>query len=157
MLDRHRLEVAVSNGALGMLADDVVVALLHTLSGRQLEDRDRSALQRARDILAAVTQLEGREVATGSVFRTMAPLRAIEEAFETVNTASQTPDLSNAIAGYIKTLDGILSGGQELPEATGQLKDLFERIAEHTFTRSEEMVRPNRDERYEWIKKALTL
>ena len=140
-----------------MLADDVVVALLRTLSGRQLEERDRSALQRARDILAAVTQLEGREVATGSVFLTMAPLRAIEEAFETVNSASQTADLSHAIAGYIETLDGILNTGQQPPDTTGQLMDLFERIAEHTFTRSEEMVRPSRDERYEWIKKALTL
>jgi len=156
MLDRHRLEVAVSNGAMGMLADDVVVALLHQLAEGHLEQRDRQVLERAREILAAVTQLDGREVATGSVLRTMAPLRALDEAFETVNSASHGEDFKGAITAYIETLNSILAGQVKETETT-QLKELFERIAQLTFARSEDLARPSRDERHEWIKKALNL
>jgi hypothetical protein len=154
VLDRHRLEVAISNGSLGMLADDVVVAALHYLAGTMLSNRDREVLARAVDVLKAVTELDGRQVVTGPTLRTMAPLNALDETFEAVTSASASADLSGAITGYIETVNSILASNAT-PANVMELKELFERLAQLTLARSEEMVRPSRDERHEWIKKAL--
>jgi len=157
MLDRRRLEIATSNASLGMLADDVLIAIFHYLSGVGLDHPDRHSLQRALGILRAVTELDTRQVATGSILRTMAPLGALEETLVQVTNASggaDTDNLGSLISIYIAELEAVLNNTAENDQVQ-HIKDLFERLAESTLSQSEDVVRPSRDDRQEWINKAL--
>ena len=157
MLDRRRLEIALNNGSLGMLADDVVVALIHYGARRRLSDRDRVSVEKAAAILSAVTQMSGRELATGAVLRTMAPLSALNETFEQVTNASalSAEEFTETIKRYVDILRGVLSNSASRQDAIA-VRDLFERLAQLTLVRSDDIVRPSRDEQEQWTNRALT-
>lgn len=154
LLDRHRLEVAASSGSLGLLADDVLVAIVHQQARRPLSERDRDALSRALVVLQAVTRLQGDEVVASPGLRTMAPLGALDEAAGTVNSAL-TGDLSSSLARYVDSIEALLQG-QADDSAVLDLRALFERLANVTMARTEAMVHPPREQHDEWIKTAST-
>jgi hypothetical protein len=150
VLDRHRLEVAASSGSLGLLADDVLLALLRHAAHEPLSDRDRRALTQARDLLKAVVQLQGQEVASSSLLRSMAPLAALDETVDVVSTA-RTGGLEDAITQHVMAIDQILEGTAS-ESMIADLHALFERLAELTWARSDAIVHPPREQHHEWIK-----
>lgn len=150
MLDRNALEIAAGSGSLGLLADDVLIALVHELSARTLTGRDRLALERAQSLLKAVTELQQNEIVTGPLLRSMAPLNALNEAADAVSSAT-TGDVSADIARHLATIDGILNGHAE-PDSVSDLRQLFERLSEFTWNRSNSLVRPARDQWDQWIR-----
>ena len=150
VLDRHRLEVAASSGSLGLLADDVLLALLRQGASESLSERDRRALTQARDILKAVIELQGQEVTSGSLLCSMAPLAALDETTDAVSTAL-TGDMHDAITRYVRAIDQILEG-QANESVVADLRALFERLAELTWARSDAIVHPPREQHHEWIK-----
>ena len=150
MIDRNAFEIAAGSGSLGLLADDVLIALVHQLAARTLTDRDRLALERAQVLLEAVTELQQNEIVMGPLLRSMAPLNALNEAADAVSSAT-TGDVSAEIARHLATIADILNGHPEV-SAVSDLRQLFERLSEFTWNRSNTLVRPARDQWDQWIR-----
>lgn len=156
MLDRNGLESAAGAISLGKLADDSVIALIHYLTGRRLTAYDQAALERSRRLLHTVAELSGRRLARTDVFRAMAPIGALDEAVEVVTNAKlPTEELATSLRKAIDLLDSVLEGKAD-DDGASHLRGLFERLAEITLVKSEELTKPHRQQRHEWIRKALT-
>lgn len=139
-----------------MLADDAVIAVIHFLEERELTRRDREALERAQDIFETVAALDSRHVVGAQTLRTMAPISALDETFDAVAGAGRPQgDLLEVIQRIQATVDAILAGDAERDDAL-EVKGLFDRLADITLAKTEQVTRPSRHERYEWIKTALT-
>ncbi len=151
MLDRRRLEAAATNSSVGLLADNVLLALLRQIGQQSLRDRDRQALADAHQLLHALTELRRDEVATGSVLRTMAPLTALDES-TTALASALSGDMASEIQRHMHTIDNILSG-QADADAVLQLQTFFERLAQETLERSRTTFSSPREELGEWTKK----
>lgn len=153
VLDRRILEIAATSGWLGLLADDVLVALVHQFAKQPLSDRDRQALSNALDVLSASTVLSRHEVVTGPVLRSMAPLATIDETAGAL-TSAVAGDRSSEIQKHIETLRALLAGAAD-ESALLDLRNYFERLADQTLQRSQSTTSP-RDETREWIRTAST-
>jgi hypothetical protein len=152
--DRHGIEAATGAAILGMLADDALIAVVHYSEDRPLSDRDKNALSQVRDVLDAVAQLSSRSVATPTHFRSMAPLAVLDETFQAVATA-RTDEATGDTAVRASTLradvDAMLNGVADASAVT-RLHAFLDRMAEITLVRSEELARPGREQRAEWIR-----
>ncbi len=154
VLDRRGLEAAATSSSLGLLADDVLLALLRQIGQQPLTDRDRQALTQALQLLRAFTELRRDEVATGPVLRAIAPLTALDESTSALASAL-TGDRESGIQRHIQTIDTILAG-QADDDSVLQLQTFFERLAEETLERSRSMFSSPREDIREWIRKAST-
>jgi hypothetical protein len=154
VLDRRGLEAAATSSSIGLLADDVLLALLRQIGEQSLTERDREVLTHALELLRAFTELRREQVATGHVLRAMAPLTALDESTSALASAL-SGDMASEIQKYIQTIDTILSG-QANDDSVLELQAFFERLAEETLERSRSMFSSPREDISEWIRKAST-
>lgn len=156
MRDRLGVEAASASALLGMLADSALVAVLHFKESGPVSERDREALQSVRDLLDAVAQVSSRSVSSHESRRSMAPLAALGETVQAVTSAREGPDhgnLSDAIGQLTADLEAVLNGTAN-DDVTARLRRFLDRLAEITLARTEELARPGRETRSEWIKTA---
>lgn len=152
MRDRLGIEAASGSAILGMMADDALIAVVHFAEQRSLTPRDREALASIKDLLTAVEQLSSRSVAAPSQLRSMAPLIVLGETFQAVTSArGEHDDVVVAVAQLRSDIEDVLDD-QAQADAVERLRAFLDRLANLTLTRSEELARPGREHRSEWIK-----
>jgi hypothetical protein len=156
LLDRHSIEAAASTVSIGMLADDATLATLHYLEKQELNERDRQALERARNMLLQIAEFAGRKLVTTHILRDMTSVRTIGETFDAVATAgaSSHTDIATVFSRFGTAIQAILQGTADEKEAM-MVRDLFDRLSRITLERSRELVRPSNQQRYEWLRAAL--
>jgi hypothetical protein len=152
---RDRLGIEAASGAaiLGMMADDALIAVVHFAEQRPLTERDRTALETVKDMLAAVEQLSSRAVAAPSQLRSMAPLVVLDETFQAVTNArgEHGDDVVVAVAQLRSDIEQLLEERADA-DAVRRLRAFLDRLADVTLARSEELARPGREHRPEWTK-----
>ena len=152
MRDRLGIEAASGAAVLGMMADDALIAVVHFDEHKPFTDRDRTALAKVRDVLAAIEQLSSRSVAAPTELRSMAPLVVLDETFQAVTSArGQHGDDVVVVAQLRSDIEQVIEERADV-DAVGRLRAFLDRLADVTLTRSEELARPGREHRAEWIK-----
>lgn len=152
MRDRLGIEAASGAAILGMMADDALIAVVHFDEQKPLTDRDRIALVKARDVLAAIEQLSSRSVAAPSEFRSMAPLVVLDETFQAVTSARGKHGNDVIFVAQLRSdIEQVIEERADA-DAVRRLRAFLNRLADVTLTRSEELARPGREHRAEWTK-----
>ena len=157
MLDREGLGSASGVASLGMLADDALLAVVRYLGGQAATERDRKALEQAMQVLQTIGELGERRVEPTSGLRAMASLGVLDETVQAVTHASPGVDAGDLVAALTQLQDAIrsvLAGNAHRDTAT-RLKVFFDRLGVITLAKSEEVVRPGREQRVKWITEAL--
>jgi hypothetical protein len=72
MRDLQRLEELSSTAALGLWADDVVVAISHATSGSPLSDADKAVLKEAAEVLEGAAKRTAKPLSTPRTARALA-------------------------------------------------------------------------------------
>lgn len=155
MRDRLGIEAASGAAILGMMADDALIAVVHVSEQRPLTSRDRSALTGVKDVLNAVEDLSSRAVIAPSQVRSMGPLAVLGETFRAVSHARSEhgKDVAVAFTQLRADIEHVLDETADT-NSLARLRVFFDRLAEVTLSRSEELARPGREHRGEWTDKA---
>jgi len=156
LLDRDGLGSASGTASLGMLADDALLAVVRYQAGRTLAESDRASLEQALQVLQAIGELGERRVEATSGLRAMASLGALDETVQAITDASKA-ETAGPLDVLKELQDGIRAvlAGKAEGETTERLRVFFDRLGAVTLARSEEIVRPRREQRVKWITEAL--
>jgi len=156
VLDRQGVEAATGAASLGMLADDVLIAVVRFQKGLPLSDRDRGALDRAAKVIGGIRELGTRQIVLRSTLRDMAPVGVLDETFQAIAAAreGQAENLAAGLESVQQAIEEILAGTAE-EAASRRLREFFDRLGAITLARSEDIARPGREQREKWIKEAL--
>lgn len=115
MRDLQRLEELSSTAALGLWADDVVVAISHAMNGASLSDAERRVLEDAADILASAAKRSAKPLSTPKTARALAATDTALAAVATLvagGNQAQRKKVMTALAKIIrKAVTGALDEG----------------------------------------------
>jgi hypothetical protein len=158
LLDREGLGSASGSAALGMLADDALLAVVRYLGERDLTDRDRKALTTASAVLGTIGELGERRVEPTSGLRAMASVGVLDETFQAITDASTDKGGDDFVAALTELQSAIskVLEGDATPDTARRLRVFFDRLGSITLARSEEVARPGREQRVKWIREALS-
>jgi hypothetical protein len=148
--DRLEIEAASSSTSLGLLADDAYIAILHRIERKPASDRDRAALSNMQEVLAAVERISARSVSAPSHHRAMAPSALDETVHAVASARAPDQDVARTVAQMRTDIQMVLGGGND-EVALRRLRTFLDKLARITLARSEELARPSREHRPEWM------
>jgi hypothetical protein len=126
MRDLQRLEELSSTAALGLWADDVVVAISHALSGLPLSDAEKRLLKDAAHVLAAAAERTAKPLSPPRSARALAATDTALVAVATLARESDDREQRNVMTTLAKVIRKAVKGALEEGDA-GQL-DLAMRL-----------------------------
>ena len=113
MRDLQRLEELSSTAALGLWADDVVVAMSHALSGLPLIDADKRLLKDAAEVLANTAKRTAKPLSTPRTARALAATDTALAAVATLVAESNEAERKKLITELAKATSKAVKGTLE--------------------------------------------
>jgi hypothetical protein len=104
MRDLQRLEELSSTAALGLWADDVVVAISHAASGTALSDEDKAVLKEAAGVLESAAKRTAKPLSTPRTARALAATDTALVAVATLVSESGEDDRKKLMTALAKTV-----------------------------------------------------
>jgi len=118
MRDMQRLEELSSAAALGLWADDVVVAISRAARGISLSSADRQLMEEAADVLANAAKRTATPLATPSTARALAATDTALAAVATLMSDGKTPARERTMMALPKVIGKAVKGSLEDDDST---------------------------------------
>ncbi len=113
MRDLQRLEELSSTAALGLWADDVVVAISRAVSGTPLSDPDKRLLKEAADVLASAAKRTAKPLSNPRTTRALAATDTALAAVATLVSDGKEAERRKVMTALAKVIRKALKDGLE--------------------------------------------